>query len=104
MGPSKTPTKREREWMDAITRRGCVACRKENHYFEPAQVHHITSGFRRLGHLFTIPLCPSHHTGTDPDRPSVHMAKKSFYARYGTEMELLAEEQVALGIYDEVQQ
>jgi hypothetical protein len=102
MGPSKTPTAAERKWMDAIVRLGCCACRKEGHYFEPAAVHHITSGFRRMGHLFTIPLCQTHHTGTDKCRPSVHMAKRSFGKRYGTELELLAELQVELGIYDDV--
>lgn len=88
--------------MRRVVEYGCIACRKDGHFFEPAQVHHITSGFRRMGHLFTIPLCPGHHTGTD--RPSVHGAKRTFEQQYGTQLELLAELQVALGVYDEVRQ
>lgn len=99
MGPSKSPTIAERKWMDAIVRLGCCACRKDGHHFEPAQVHHITSGFRRLGHLFSLPLCVRHHTG---DGPSVHGAKKSFERKYGTQIELLAELQLELGVYDDV--
>jgi hypothetical protein len=102
MGPSKTPNKAERAWMSRIVEHGCVACRKDGHYFEPAQVHHITSGFRRMGHLFSLPLCEAHHTGTDGDRPSVHGAKRSFERRYGAQLDLLSELQVELGVYDEV--
>lgn len=53
-----------------------------------------------MGHLFTLPLCPDHHTGSAKG-PSVHGAKKSFERKYGTQLELLAELQVELGVYDE---
>lgn len=100
MGPSKTPNKAEREWMTKAARVGCLACRQEGHYSQ-ATLHHITSGFRRMGHLFTIPLCHWHHQIGDDERPSVHGAKKRFEAKYGTQLELLAELKKELGVYDE---
>lgn len=99
MGPSKTPNKAEREWMDAIAQAGCCACKQEG-YTTPAEVHHITSAGRRMGHLFTIPLCRWHHQLGDADRPSVHGAKRSFEAKYGTQLELLARLKVELGFFD----
>lgn len=101
MGPSKPPTRLEREWMARAADYGCIACRKDGHS-TPAAIHHITSGYRRMGHLFTLPLCPAHHQGDGREVPSVHFAKRSFVARYGSELELLAELQVALGVYDKV--
>lgn len=101
MGPSKTPNKAEREWMARAAEYGCMACKQDGRH-SPASVHHITQGYRRLGHLFTIPLCPEHHQGDGKAVPSVHGAKRSFVARYGSELELLARLQVELGVYDEV--
>lgn len=86
MGPSKTPTKLEREWMARISDLGCYACRCDG-IQSPASVHHIVQGYRRLGHLFTIPLCYEHHQG----KSGVHMAKRSFTQRYGLELDILAE-------------
>ena len=103
MGPSKTPTKAEREWMKRITDYGCCACRKHGIEDVPASVHHIISGNRRMGHLFTLPLCYSHHQGGGLGGiPSVHQAKRTFEKKYGTELELLAGLQVELGLYDKV--
>jgi hypothetical protein len=101
MGPSKTPTKAEREWMDCIAELGCIACRKDGEQ-SPASVHHIIQGNRRLGHLFTLPLCYQHHQGDGRKVPSVHFTKRTFAARYGSELDLLAELQIEFGIYDRV--
>lgn len=103
MGPSKPPTKAERKWMARVADFGCVACRKDGHQ-SPASVHHICQGMRRLGHLFTIPLCYAHHQGDGRQVPSVHFTKRQFVQRYGSELELLAEVQIALGVYDKVTQ
>lgn len=102
MGPSRTPTKLEREWLSMVASYGCIACRKEGITDVPACVHHIISGGRRMGHLFTIGLCYDHHQGDGRQVPSVHYQKRTFVQRYGSERELLAELQVALGVYDEV--
>jgi len=101
MGPSKPPNKAEREWMSAIAELGCVACRQDG-ISSPASVHHIVQGNRRLGHLFTLPLCYLHHQGDGRQVPSVHFAKRTFVQRYGSELELLAGLQVELGTYDKV--
>jgi hypothetical protein len=104
MGPSKTPTKLEREWMSRIVEHGCIACDLDKGPPRPAAVHHICKGFRRLGHLFTLPLCdPGHHkNGKSLGLVGLHDAKRTFEAKYGTEMELLANLQVKLGVYDKV--
>ena len=102
MGPSRTPTKVERKWMDRVAGQACVACEKEGFKETPANVHHICQGMRRLGHLFTIPLCPEHHKSDGRLVPSVHNQKSTFVQRYGSELELLAELQVQLGVFDKV--
>ena len=91
MGPSRTPTKVEREWMDRIQFLGCVACVKDGISDTPGEIHHIVQGNRRLGHLFTLLLCPPHHRGDGRQVPSVHSTKRTFVQRYGSELELLAE-------------
>ena len=102
MGPSKTPTRIEREWMNRLQSLGCVACRQDGISDTPGEIHHIVQGNRRLGHLFTLLLCPPHHRGDGRQVPSVHFSKRTFTAKYGTEMELLAGLQVEFGIYDKV--
>lgn len=85
--------------MRRAAEHGCVACLQDG-IQSPASIHHIVQGNRRLGHLFSIGLCWQHHQGPE----GVHMAKRSFVARYGSELELLAGLQVSLGIYDKVTQ
>lgn len=101
MGPSKTPTKLEREWMDKAVRLGCIACRVDGRLYEPAEIHHIVSGSRRMGHLFTIPLCPAHHRHGTQDAPSVHPWKRRFEDRYGSQLVLLAMVKELAGIFTE---
>lgn len=100
MGPSKTPTIAEATWMSQIQRLGCVACRKDGRYSE-AEIHHIVSGNKRMGHLFTLPLCPNHHRLGGEEAPAVHPWKKRFEAKYGSQLELLAELKVELGVFSE---
>ena len=57
----RTPTKEEADWMDSILEYGCIACRMDGNGINPPCVHHILRGGQRIGHLFTIPLCPGHH-------------------------------------------
>jgi hypothetical protein len=87
-----TPTKLEREWMDAITDLGCIVCLLKGWGYVPAAVHHLKNGNRRLGHLFSIPLCdPGHHQNAlaESGEISRHPNKARFEAAYGTEEELL---------------
>ena len=85
------PDKHERAWMDAITRLGCIACRVDGRGHSPAVVHHIIKHGRRVGHLFTIPLCPNHHNSgrRDEDCISRHPWHRAFEKRYGSELLLL---------------
>lgn len=99
MGPSKAPTAIESRWLGRIVEYGCIACRIDGHEPRPTVPHHIVDGGRRLGHMFTIPLCdPGHHQGGQAlGLVSVHPWKARFEARYGTQMELLGRLQSELG-------
>lgn len=85
------PTAAESEWMAAIAEMGCCVCLKFHKVFTPAAVHHIVEGQRRVGHMFTIPLCdPGHHQNSPtPLKISRHPHKARFEKKYGTEYELL---------------
>ena len=102
MGPSRTPNKIEREWMAAAAESGCAACLQDGSE-SPASIHHIVEGNRRIGHLFSLPLCYLHHQGDGRQVPSVHFTKRTFVARYGSELKMLAALQVRLGVYDKVE-
>lgn len=88
----RTPTKAEREWLDAIVAYGCIACRIDGSGIVPPAVHHILRGGLRMGHLFTLPLCdPGHHqNGAASGKVSRHPWKARFERRYGSEDFLLA--------------
>jgi hypothetical protein len=79
---------------------GCVVSRIFFGRWEPADIHHLVEGRKRLGHQFTIPLSPWFHRGVPPADlrpseatkalgPSLAMSKRDFVAAYGTERELL---------------
>ena len=84
----KRPNKIERERLKTIGEMPCYACFQDGRETN-AEVHHIrtqTGLGLRPSHFATIPLCSSHHrTG----KLSVHLGKKAFVARYGTEQEIL---------------
>ena len=88
MAIKKVATKAEKEHMSKVAQMGCYACEVngiENH----AEIHHIrkhTGMGLRPPHSDTIPLCSIHHrTGKD----SIHLGKKLFIKKYGTEQEIL---------------
>lgn len=87
-----TPTVEERAWLDWIVDYGCIACRLDCYGVVPPAVHHILRGGVRMGHLFSLPLCPGHHQdGTGASGfIARHPWKARFERRYGTESELLA--------------
>lgn len=100
------PTKAEATRMAALKDMQCVACRQRGwvNYFQLREIHHLLSGNKRRGHLFTIPLCAWHHRGivftgpfaaTKADMvrvlgPSLAYGSKPFHAEFGTDDELLA--------------
>jgi hypothetical protein len=85
-------TKVEKQWMNSITELGCICCRLFLGVFSPAEPHHLLSGGRRRGHLFTIPLCPTHHRSgrNDEEVVSRDQNQRRFEKRYGSEESLLA--------------
>jgi hypothetical protein len=69
-----------------IARVGCIVCRHYLGVHTEPELHHcrILGGKRELAQI--IPLCTTHHrTGSD----SLHRAKATFRANYGTEAELV---------------
>lgn len=85
-------TKEERAWQDAIRQIGCVVCILTGKGASPAEVHHMLSGGRRMGEMFTIPLCMLHHRGgrNDAELTSRDHSQRRFERRYGSEDYLLA--------------
>lgn len=83
-------TKRERAYMDRVAGMGCIVCRNAGFGESPAVIHHIREGqggAQRAPNWLTIPLCPEHHDGKD----SIHKDRQGFQARYGSELDLLAQ-------------
>ena len=83
----KRPNKAEREYMTKVAAYGCIACEKDG-LITPAEIHHIrnhTGMGLRPSHFDILPLCPAHHrTG----KISVHLGKKAFEDKYGSEQNL----------------
>jgi len=108
------PTREEKRRMSAILTLGCAACVQEPPGWPAARpsVHHIVEGNRRLGHLYTIPLCAGHHQGRWTraqrhymDSSVIEMraialsdGSKLFVLRYGTERELWEATQLMLDL------
>jgi hypothetical protein len=85
------PNAAEQAWMDKARAFGCVVCFLQTGLRTPAAIHHILSGGRRMGHLYTLPLCdPGHHQASPtPEKISRHPHKARFEAAYGSELDLL---------------
>ena len=83
----KRPTVEEKKYMSQVADYGCIACHKDG-LNVPAEIHHIrkhTGMGLRPSHFNILPLCASHHrTG----KISVHLGKKAFEEKYGTEEQL----------------
>lgn len=97
----RTPTATESRFMDAVAGLGCVACEKDGIANPWISLHHIDGRTKPGAHFLILPLCAPHHQQDDTDpleRPSVHGRKATFEQRYGTELELLAEAKMKLGL------
>ena len=80
----KRPNKVERERLRTIGEMPCYACFQDG-FETQSEVHHIrknTGLSIRPDHRLTIPLCPNHHRF---GKVSIHLGKKAFVERYGTE-------------------
>lgn len=90
----RPPTADEARFMSAIAALGCIACRKDGRHEPIVSIHHIDGRTKPGAHFLVLPLCGPHHQQDDTDlrgRISVHGRKATFQARYGTQLELLAE-------------
>jgi hypothetical protein len=83
MAKKRVANKKEKEHLAKVASLGCYVCGSN------AEIHHIrkhTGMGLRPSHYETIPLCYAHHrTGKD----SIHLGKKLFIEKYGTEQEIL---------------
>lgn len=83
--------------MRSIVEHGCIVCALQGHEGTPASVHHLTYRGRRLGHLFTIPLCHGHHQISADGKFAYHDGAHRFEATYGTQRSLLAQTRKRIG-------
>jgi hypothetical protein len=88
----RTPTVKEREWMDRARELGCIACIKAGRIIpfevppEYTAIHHIDGKTKPGAHFLTIPLCPDdHQTGKN----ARHKNRVRFEERNGSEESLL---------------
>jgi|SRR5215510_11223248 len=92
----------DKDYLNRLSELGCIACLIDGIAGTPCEIHHPRAGTgmgKKAPHHDAIPLCPAHHRGTDhPRTPSIHLAKKAFIARYGTEAELLRRIRELLGL------
>ena len=83
------PNAKEHKYMGKVADLGCVVCRNLGHGPTPASVHHCFYGSgKRENHHLVLPLCPIHHQ-TGGVGVALHADNKSFYALYGSEIQLL---------------
>ena len=86
----KRPTVAEKKWMQQVADYGCIACEKDG-LSVPAEIHHIRSLKNGSGiglrppHTRILGLCAMHHR---LGKISVHLGKKAFEEKYGTEEQL----------------
>lgn len=86
---------------------GCIVTRLYFDSYAAPDIHHLTSGGRRIGDEHTIPLSPWYHRGVPIDGmsqaeteriygPSLAKNRKAFEARFGTQEWLLEQTERAI--------
>ena len=79
---------------------GCIVMRLYFGVYEAPDIHHLTSGGRRMGDDCTIPLSPWFHRGVGPNGmsqseatrvfgPSLAKSRRDFENRFGSQASLL---------------
>jgi hypothetical protein len=97
----RAPTAAEAQFMDRMGTLPCICCLKDGWENRDISLHHIDGRTKLGAHFLVLPLCGQHHQQDDSDprgRISVHGRKATFQARYGKQMDLLAECMAMLGI------
>ena len=80
---------------------GCVVCRNLGHPDTPAEIHHIRTGTgvgRKADQFDVIPLCPLHHRNGNYGE-AIHAGKRTWEAKFGTELELMEQAKQAAANY-----
>jgi len=93
-------TKAEKAHLDRVASIGCIVCWNESFVETPACCHHIRAGqgmSQRASNYEVIPLCPMHHQHGGHG-VAIHAGQKTWEAKYGTELDLLAQVRKILGI------
>lgn len=80
--------------MDGLVEIGCVACWIEIRDHVACEVHHVLEGGKRMGHRYTVGLCPWHHRGIPhegltAESTSLALNLRSFRVRYGDDLHLV---------------
>ena len=93
----RTPTKKEKAWMNSVSQCGCIVCiifHNKSLYEVECSPHHIDGKTKPGAHLRTIGLCQWHHQ-TPPAPGDTRWVSRhgngraAFEARYATEDDLL---------------
>lgn len=92
--------KAERLHLSRVADLGCIVCNNLGYENSPAEIHHVLTGCgtsQRASNYDVIPLCPTHHrhggNGT-----AIHAGQKSFEKNFSSELDLLLQVHLALGI------
>jgi hypothetical protein len=99
-----TPTKAERSRWGRFKEIGCICCVLAFGLVGQAfEVHHLVSGNRRMGHVYSIPLCPQHHRYKGIGLwTSIANGSKAFARVHGTQIDLWLKVQHMLGLPDDL--
>lgn len=105
----KAPTKAEDARIKRMLRLGCVCCMESMGLWQQPECHHIVISGSRLGHAYTLPICPGHHRDAWTDGQRAHYAERrlelpptidgglpTFERRFGTQQELFMRTQARL--------
>lgn len=91
----RTRTAAEKAWHDTLAGNiGCIPCLKENGVRNTwVSIHHIDGRVKPDAHWLVLGLCGGHHQNGygAPGMLSIHDHSRAHCARYGTELEQLAE-------------
>lgn len=86
------PTILEARRIDNFRLIGCVACWMLGWPETPYDVHHQLEGGKRMGHFWTVPLCPAHHRGVEFNAglhlASLALSPNTFREIFGSDADL----------------
>jgi hypothetical protein len=106
------PTKEQRKRQDRIRELGCICCWLDGHGSVPCEIHHLNDCGRNIGQDETVGACAWHHRGVPPYGrpseatllfgPSLARDPAAFHDRYGSDEELLFQQNTMLRAYAHV--